>query len=170
MGRELVQQLCKQTSRLFPQRERRSVAIERASPARREEALRFLCPHASRRQQENRNAIRHDQEGIRARAAPEPAARDGADPGRGGFRQAVHRGVQLLRATSFPATCTSRTFGKVVKDAVRAAGGVPFEFNTIGVDDGIAMGHDGHEVLAPVARADRRLRGDDGRRRTASTR
>lgn len=34
-------------------------------------------------------------------------------------------------------------FGKVVKDAVRAAGGVPFEFNTIGVDDGIAMGHIG---------------------------
>lgn len=34
-------------------------------------------------------------------------------------------------------------FGKVVKQAVRDAGGVPFEFNTIGVDDGIAMGHIG---------------------------
>src|SRR3990170_8095329 len=34
-------------------------------------------------------------------------------------------------------------FGRTVKDAVRAAGGVPFEFNTIGVDDGIAMGHAG---------------------------
>ena len=33
--------------------------------------------------------------------------------------------------------------GKKVRDAVRAAGGVPFEFNTIGVDDGIAMGHSG---------------------------
>ncbi len=32
-------------------------------------------------------------------------------------------------------------FGKLIKDAVRKAGGVPFEFNTIGVDDGIAMGH-----------------------------
>lgn len=32
-------------------------------------------------------------------------------------------------------------FGKLIKDAVREAGGVPFEFNTIGVDDGIAMGH-----------------------------
>lgn len=32
-------------------------------------------------------------------------------------------------------------FGKLIKDAVRNAGGVPFEFNTIGVDDGIAMGH-----------------------------
>ncbi|NOX88483.1 MAG: dihydroxy-acid dehydratase [Calditrichaeota bacterium] len=33
--------------------------------------------------------------------------------------------------------------GQVVKQAVREAGGVPFEFNTIGVDDGIAMGHIG---------------------------
>ncbi len=32
-------------------------------------------------------------------------------------------------------------FGKHAKQAVREAGGVPFEFNTIGVDDGIAMGH-----------------------------
>lgn len=34
-------------------------------------------------------------------------------------------------------------FGKVVKDIIRENGGVPFEFNTIGVDDGIAMGHIG---------------------------
>ncbi len=33
--------------------------------------------------------------------------------------------------------------GRVVADAVRAAGGVPREFNTIAIDDGIAMGHDG---------------------------
>jgi dihydroxy-acid dehydratase len=33
--------------------------------------------------------------------------------------------------------------GRKVREAVRAAGGVPFEFNTIGVDDGIAMGHAG---------------------------
>ena len=33
--------------------------------------------------------------------------------------------------------------GRKVRAAVRAAGGVPFEFNTIGVDDGIAMGHTG---------------------------
>jgi len=36
-----------------------------------------------------------------------------------------------------------REFAEVVKDAIRQAGGVPFEFNTIGVDDGIAMGHIG---------------------------
>jgi dihydroxy-acid dehydratase len=33
--------------------------------------------------------------------------------------------------------------GKKVREAVYAAGGIPFEFNTIGVDDGIAMGHVG---------------------------
>ncbi len=33
--------------------------------------------------------------------------------------------------------------GRKVREAVRAAGGVPFEFNCIGVDDGIAMGHGG---------------------------
>ncbi|MDA8344775.1 MAG: dihydroxy-acid dehydratase [Thermaerobacter sp.] len=40
-------------------------------------------------------------------------------------------------------------FGRIVKEAVRAAGGVPFEFNTIGVDDGIAMGHIGMRYSLP---------------------
>ncbi|OGB95462.1 MAG: dihydroxy-acid dehydratase [candidate division NC10 bacterium RIFCSPLOWO2_02_FULL_66_22] len=39
--------------------------------------------------------------------------------------------------------------GKVVKEAIREAGGVPFEFNTIGVDDGIAMGHGGMRYSLP---------------------
>jgi len=34
-------------------------------------------------------------------------------------------------------------YGRIAKDEIRKAGGVPFEFNTIGVDDGIAMGHGG---------------------------
>lgn len=34
-------------------------------------------------------------------------------------------------------------YSKIVKDEIRKNGCVPFEFNTIGVDDGIAMGHDG---------------------------
>src|SRR6266516_6056978 len=79
-----------------------------------------------------------------------------------GFERAPHRG--LLRATGvvgendfnkpFIAVCNSyvdvvpghvhlQAFGKLVKEAIRAAGGIPFEFNTIGVDDGIAMGHVG---------------------------
>lgn len=78
-----------------------------------------------------------------------------------GFDKAPHR--SLLKATGviksnedfkkpFIGICNSyidlipghvhlQEFGKVVKEAVRQAGGVPFEFNTIGVDDGIAMGH-----------------------------
>ncbi|MEW4224930.1 dihydroxy-acid dehydratase [Rossellomorea marisflavi] len=37
----------------------------------------------------------------------------------------------------------------VVKEAIREAGGIPFEFNTIGVDDGIAMGHIGMRYSLP---------------------
>ena len=37
----------------------------------------------------------------------------------------------------------------IVKDAIREAGGVPFEFNTIGVCDGIAMGHQGMKFSLP---------------------
>lgn len=36
-----------------------------------------------------------------------------------------------------------KNVGEIVADAVRAAGGVPREFHTIAVDDGIAMGHGG---------------------------
>lgn len=80
-----------------------------------------------------------------------------------GFDKAPHR--SLLKATGviksdadfkkpFIGVCNSyidlipghvhlQEFGKIVKETVREAGGVPFEFNTIGVDDGIAMGHIG---------------------------
>ncbi|NMB53789.1 MAG: dihydroxy-acid dehydratase [Leptolinea sp.] len=42
-----------------------------------------------------------------------------------------------------------QSFGRLVKEAIRAAGGVPFEFNTIAVDDGIAMGHAGMKYSLP---------------------
>ena len=84
-----------------------------------------------------------------------------------GYEKAPHRA--LLRATGvkeedfekpFVAIVNSyvdivpghvhlQDFGKLVKQAVRAAGGVPFEFNTIGVDDGIAMGHMGMKYSLP---------------------
>lgn len=84
-----------------------------------------------------------------------------------GFDRAPHR--SLLRAAGvkeedfdkpFIAVCNSyvdiipghvhlQEFGKLVKDAIREAGGVPFEFNTIGVDDGIAMGHIGMRYSLP---------------------
>jgi dihydroxy-acid dehydratase len=40
-------------------------------------------------------------------------------------------------------------FAAVIKEVVREAGGVPFEFNTIAVDDGIAMGHLGMRYSLP---------------------
>ncbi|CAM4114633.1 dihydroxy-acid dehydratase [Bacillus manliponensis] len=42
-----------------------------------------------------------------------------------------------------------RQLADVAKAAIREAGGVPFEFNTIGVDDGIAMGHIGMRYSLP---------------------
>jgi dihydroxy-acid dehydratase len=40
-------------------------------------------------------------------------------------------------------------FGRIVKEAVRSAGAVPFEFNTIAICDGIAMGHAGMKFSLP---------------------
>ena len=34
-------------------------------------------------------------------------------------------------------------YAQIIKDEIKKQGCIPFEFNTIGVDDGIAMGHDG---------------------------
>lgn len=42
-----------------------------------------------------------------------------------------------------------RELAEVAKQAIRDAGGIPFEFNTIGVDDGIAMGHLGMRYSLP---------------------
>jgi dihydroxy-acid dehydratase len=39
--------------------------------------------------------------------------------------------------------------GEAVKDGILAAGGVPFEFNTIAVCDGLAMGHEGMRYSLP---------------------
>ncbi len=86
-----------------------------------------------------------------------------------GNSRAPHR--SLLRATGqirdardfdkpFIAVCNSycdivpghvhlQAFARVVKDAIRQAGGIPFEFNTIAVDDGIAMGHEGMRYSLP---------------------
>ena len=78
-----------------------------------------------------------------------------------GFDRAPHR--SLLRATGVqdedfekPFIGVANSFieiipghfflnkvSEIIKEEIRANGCVPFEFNTIGVDDGIAMGHDG---------------------------
>src|ERR1700742_782474 len=53
----------------------------------------------------------------------------------------------LAVANSFPECVPGHVHlaevGRVIADAVRAAGGIPREFNSIAVDDGIAMGHGG---------------------------
>ncbi len=84
-----------------------------------------------------------------------------------GFQRAPHRG--LLHACGvkaedmdkpFIAVCNSycdvvaghvhlQEVGRVIKQAIRAAGGVPFEFNTIAVCDGVAMGHTGMKYSLP---------------------
>lgn len=78
-----------------------------------------------------------------------------------GYQRAPHR--SLLRATGLqdedfnkpfigvansyidiiPGHFFLNKYAQIIKDEIRAAGGVPFEFNTIGIDDGIAMGHSG---------------------------
>lgn len=78
-----------------------------------------------------------------------------------GFEKTPHR--SLLRATGLkdedfekpfigvansfieiiPGHFFLNEYARIIKDEIRANGCVPFEFNTIGVDDGIAMGHDG---------------------------
>jgi dihydroxy-acid dehydratase len=78
-----------------------------------------------------------------------------------GFQRSPHRG--LMRACGLTDADMKKPFigvansfceivpghvhldkvAKVVKQAVREAGGVPFEFNTIAICDGIAMGHTG---------------------------
>jgi dihydroxy-acid dehydratase len=84
-----------------------------------------------------------------------------------GYERAPHR--SLLKATGvkdedfgkpfiavvnsyidiIPGHVHLQAFGKLVKDIIRESGGVPFEFNTIGVDDGIAMGHSGMKFSLP---------------------
>jgi dihydroxy-acid dehydratase len=84
-----------------------------------------------------------------------------------GYERAGHR--SLLRAVGLKESDFSKPFigvansyvgiipghvhlqevGRIVREAIYAAGGVPFEFNTIGVDDGIAMGHTGMRFSLP---------------------
>src|SRR5271157_4844406 len=42
-----------------------------------------------------------------------------------------------------------RALGEAVKEGVLVAGGTPFEFNTIAVCDGLAMGHEGMRYSLP---------------------
>lgn len=90
-----------------------------------------------------------------------------SDTIKAGYQRAPHR--SLLMATGvqredfkkpFIAVCSSytdivpghchlRQVNEIVKQAIRDAGGVPFEFDTIAVCDGIAMGHAGMKMSLP---------------------
>ncbi len=90
-----------------------------------------------------------------------------SDQIKSGFQRAPHR--SLLMATGvkredfnkpFIGVCNSYTdivpghchlnkVGEFVKDCIREAGGQPFEFNTIAICDGIAMGHEGMKYSLP---------------------
>ena len=90
-----------------------------------------------------------------------------SDQVKSGFQRAPHR--SLLMATGvkredfskpFIAVCNSfveiipghvhlNKVGEWIKACIREAGGVPFEFNTIGICDGIAMGHAGMKYSLP---------------------
>jgi len=84
-----------------------------------------------------------------------------------GFERAPHR--SLLRATGLTSEDFNKPFigvcnsfnqiipghihldevARYIKKYIRQAGGVPFEFNTIGICDGIAMGHQGMKYSLP---------------------
>ena len=57
-----------------------------------------------------------------------------------------------------------KDLGQLVAREIEAAGGVAKEFNTIAVDDGIAMGHDGMLYSLPSREIDRRQRRVHGQR------
>ncbi len=48
-----------------------------------------------------------------------------------------------------PGHCHLNKVGEFVKECIREAGGLPFEFNTIGICDGVAMGHSGMKYSLP---------------------
>ncbi len=90
-----------------------------------------------------------------------------SDKIKSGFERAPHR--SLLKACGlkdedftkpFIGVCNSfveiipghvhlQEFGRIAREEIRKAGGVPFEFNMIGICDGVAMGHMGMKYSLP---------------------
>jgi dihydroxy-acid dehydratase len=58
-------------------------------------------------------------------------------------------GIANAYNTIVPGHVHLRQLGEKVKEGIAAAGGVPFEFGTIGICDGIAMGHEGMRSSLP---------------------
>ena len=90
-----------------------------------------------------------------------------SDQVKSGFQRAPHRSLFMATGVKredfskpFIAVCNSfveiipghvhlNKVGEWIKACIREAGGVPFEFNTIGICDGIAMGHAGMKYSLP---------------------
>lgn len=58
-------------------------------------------------------------------------------------------GVVNSYTTVIPGHMHLQSISNAVREGIRAGGGVPFEFNTIGVCDGIAMNHPGMKMSLP---------------------
>jgi len=90
-----------------------------------------------------------------------------SDQVKSGFQRAPHRSLFMATGVKrddfkkpfigvcnsytdvIPGHCHLNKVAEQVKRCIREAGGVPFEFNTIGICDGIAMGHSGMKYSLP---------------------
>ena len=82
--------------------------------------------------------VTHGRNMAGARALFRAAGVDGADLGRKPIIAVANSFTEFV-----PGHTHLAPVGRIVSEAISAAGGIPREFNTIAVDDGIAMGHGG---------------------------
>ncbi|MGD9570673.1 MAG: dihydroxy-acid dehydratase [Thermoleophilia bacterium] len=82
--------------------------------------------------------VTHGRNMAGARALLRAAGVERADLGRKPIIAVANSYTQFV-----PGHTHLKPVGEIVSDAITAAGGIPREFNTIAVDDGIAMGHGG---------------------------
>src|SRR3954467_10779845 len=82
--------------------------------------------------------VTHGRNMAGARALLRAAGVEKADLGRKPIIAVANSYTQFV-----PGHTHLKPVGEIVADAITAAGGIPREFNTIAVDDGIAMGHGG---------------------------
>lgn len=84
------------------------------------------------------HTVTHGRNMAGARALFRAAGVNGADLGRKPIIAVANSFTEFV-----PGHTHLAPVGRIVSDAISAAGGIPREFNTIAVDDGIAMGHGG---------------------------
>ena len=84
------------------------------------------------------HTVTHGRNMAGARALFRAAGVDGADLGRKPIIAVANSFTEFV-----PGHTHLAPVGRIVSEAIKEAGGIPREFNTIAVDDGIAMGHGG---------------------------